>query len=265
MLPPKLAEAGGVAESAILRSFDGVSTISEAMRRRLLEKGVPEARTRVFFNWVDLSAVDPLRRPLALREELGAGRDTMLVLYAGNLGEKQGLHTLVEAAHLLREAVQVRFVIAGEGSASHGLRLRAAELRLVNTVFLPLQPADRFANLLAAADLHVLTERRGASDRVMPSKMGAVLASGRPVVAAGAQRSSLGRIITRAKAGMVTAPEDPRALAEAILAVSRDTERAAAMGAAGRRYAEENLGREAVLGRFLAELEELASWRHREA
>lgn len=250
---------GEAFETWVLKSFDKVSSISPAMCRALAGKGVPPDRTYLFPNWVDTQVIRPLTAVSSFRAELGLDPKATVVLYSGNLGLKQGLHVLVQAAALLADAPLIQFVICGEGSARASLVRAAEELRLLNFRFLPLQPVERLNELLNLADIHVLTELSGAADQVMPSKLTGILASGRPVVATTTPRTSLGKAVRESGGGVLVAPEDPRALAAALVDLHQRPGEVARLGRNARDYAERRLDRRAVLGSFCRELERLTN------
>jgi colanic acid biosynthesis glycosyl transferase WcaI len=168
-------------ESWLLRRFSSVITISEQMRKRLIAKGVAADRIGLVRNWVDLTKIKPLAGENAFRAEFGLSRKDFIVLYAGNIGAKQSLDVVVEAARQLAGTPRVHFVIAGDGPEK--MRLMENCASLPNVHFLPLQPEERLCELLNLADLHVLPQARGAADLVLPSKLGGMLASGKPVLA----------------------------------------------------------------------------------
>ncbi|MGH7088120.1 MAG: WcaI family glycosyltransferase, partial [Stellaceae bacterium] len=232
----------------ILRRFDRVSAISSAMYAHAVEKGIAEAKLVLLPNWVATDEIFPLPGPSAMREALCLRPDTVVALYAGNMSEKQGLDTLVEAARRLAGDDRVGFVFAGEGAAR--ARLEAMCAGLANVRFLPLQPAERLNELLNLADIHLLPQRAGVARLVMPSKLLGMTASGRPVIAGADPESALGKVAPCC--GILVAPEDGRAMAVAVAALVDDAPRRARLGAAGRRYAVENWSRDVVLGRFLA-------------
>ncbi|WP_233263040.1 WcaI family glycosyltransferase [Cognatiluteimonas profundi] len=89
------------AESWMLRRFDRVSAISWRMCERLGAKGVPEEQQVLFPNWVDTDAIHPLAGPSPYRAELGIPDDAIVALYSGNMGLKQGLDILSDAAKAL--------------------------------------------------------------------------------------------------------------------------------------------------------------------
>jgi colanic acid biosynthesis glycosyl transferase WcaI len=240
-------------EAMLLRRFDQVSTISAAMCERLKHKGVPAAKIALVPNWAATDEIRPLAEPSPLRRELGIAPDTLVALYAGNMSEKQGLEMLAAAAVALRGETSIRFVFAGEGAARHRLETMCAGLP--NVQFLPLQPTERLNDLLNLADIHLLPQRRGVADLVMPSKLLGMLASGRPVVAGADAAAALGAVV--ASCGVVVAPEDGAAMADAIAALARDPGRRAVLGEAGRRRVIAEWGKNAVLMQLERRLVEL--------
>ena len=108
------------------------SAISEKMRWRIVEKGVPGDRVSMLPNWADTAFVRPSQHDNEVRREFGAGPDDVVVLYAGNMGEKQGLELVLDAADRLRERVKIRFAMVGAGAAQERLKRIAEERRLHN-------------------------------------------------------------------------------------------------------------------------------------
>ncbi|MGE0256456.1 MAG: WcaI family glycosyltransferase [Alphaproteobacteria bacterium] len=250
LLPSSLARPALAAERALLRRFDAVSTISEAMLARLSAKGVAPERRILFPNWTDLAAVAPRPDDGRLRAALGIARDATVALYSGNMGGKQGLETVIEAARRLAARGDIHFVLCGAGGARPALEAQATGL--ANVRFLDLQPLDRLGELLAFADIHLLPQRAEATDLVMPSKLGGMLASGRPVVAAAAPGTQLARALVGC--GAVVPPGDAAGFAAAVAALADDPEARRVAGATARAAAERDWDRDAVLGRFEAAL-----------
>ncbi|MGC2432417.1 MAG: WcaI family glycosyltransferase [Desulfobaccales bacterium] len=246
---PLLLEVLTWLELRLLRQARKVTTISRSMAARLAAKGVAPSRLKVLPNWADLDKVRPGPRLNALRRELGLTSETV-VLYAGNLGEKQGLEVILATAALTRSKPSIRYLIAGEGAARERIKLRAQDLGLDNVTFLPLQLNSRLPLLLAAADLHLVVQRREAADLVMPSKLTNIMAAGRPFIATAARATELGRVTTESRAGLLVPPEDGRALAQAVLALAQDPGVRKEMGIRARRYAEAFWDRERILGQW---------------
>jgi len=248
-------------ERALYRRADRLSAITEAMRLRAVEKGVPEERTRLLPNWADLEAVRSMPPDAAVREELGASPEDVLVLYAGNMGEKQGLELVLEAADRLRGRRRVRFALAGAGAARERLERSARERGLRNVSFLGVQPEERLPALLAAGDVHLVVQRREAADLVMPSKLTNIMAAGRASVATADPGTELYRALRESGGGLVVPPGDAGELAAAIERLADDADLRARLGRNARRYAEERLDREKILASFEEELLALVSGR----
>jgi colanic acid biosynthesis glycosyl transferase WcaI len=168
-------------EAWLLRRFDLVVTISTQMRHRLLAKRLQESRVEIVRNWIDLKKIRPLTGPNSYRAEMGLRDDHFVVLYAGNIGVKQALPLALESAAGLAGEERILFVIAGDGPEKPGLIARYGDLP--NVRFLPLQPEERLCELLNLADLHLLPQDHNAAGFVLPSKLGGILASGRPLLA----------------------------------------------------------------------------------
>ncbi|MBO6785180.1 MAG: glycosyltransferase, partial [Alphaproteobacteria bacterium] len=117
---------------------------------------------------------------------------------------------------------------------------------------LPLQPEEKLPALLAMADIHLLPQRAEAADLVMPSKLGGMLSSGRPVVACADAGTQIFETVSGC--GLVVAPGDGAAIGDAVLTLARDPGLRTRLGAAARGEAETGWDRDAVLARFEDEL-----------
>ena len=173
-------KVAGWFERAMLRRFDAVVTISNRMREGLQAKGIATERLSVVRNWVDLGKIKPLFGRSGFRDELELADDDFVILYSGNIGPKQALHLLLEVAVHLAEYKKLVFIVAGEGPEKQ--RLMQTYGYLANVRFLALQPEERLCELLNLADAHVLPQRAGTADLVLPSKLGGMLASGKPSI-----------------------------------------------------------------------------------
>jgi colanic acid biosynthesis glycosyl transferase WcaI len=254
LLPPGwLRRNIAVLERWIMRRFDRVSTISERMLEQLETKGVEVPRRFLFPNWVDTELIHPLCDPSPLRAELHLPPDAIVALYAGNMGEKQGLEIVIEAARALSDQRTIRFVLCGDGAAR--ARLRRLADGLANVCFLPLQPGDRLNALLNLADIHLLPQRADAADLVMPSKLAGMLASGRPVVTTAHRCTQIARAVTGC--GIVTPPGESETFAQAILHLATHPAERIRLGQAARAFALAHWRREEILRRFEEEVERL--------
>lgn len=181
------------------------------------------------------------------RAELGIPDSAVVALYSGNMGMKQGLEVLPEAARLLAVSHPgLYFVFCGQGPGKAPLEVSCAGL--INVRLLPLQPIERLGALLSMADIHLLPQRADAADLVMPSKLTGMLASARPVVATAQAGTELAGVVSTC--GLVVEPDNAQALAQAVLRLAEDRALRVKLGSAGRVYAEQYLDREVVLRRY---------------
>lgn len=231
--------------------FDHISTVSEKMMQRLPEKGVPIEKTVMFPNWVDTDVIAPLPGVSRLRQQLGLGPERMVLMYAGNMGMKQGLELLPLLAQEFAPDPRIHFVFCGDGA--YHAQLAAMVRGAANVTMLPLQPFDRLNDLLNAADIHLLPQRPDAADLVMPSKLTGMLASGRPVIATAAPGTQVA--LALGSCGIAVPPLDNSALFTAVRTLADEPQMRHALGVAARAHAVEHLGRERVLERFEAELQ----------
>jgi colanic acid biosynthesis glycosyl transferase WcaI len=230
----RLRKAMLKAEWRILTAFDRVSTISPQMVRRLVEKGVAPERVREVRNWVDTDAIVPLAPEETLRAELGYEPDDVIALYAGTMSAKQGLDLVVEAARALEtRAPRVKFLLCGEGPYRPTLERLATGL--TNVRIIDFQDEALFSRLLGTADMHLLPQRAEAADLVLPSKLGGMLASGRPVIAMAGLNTGIA--VELKDVGRIVNPESSLDLAYAIETSSHSRARRKDLGAKARQQA----------------------------
>jgi colanic acid biosynthesis glycosyl transferase WcaI len=245
MLPRgRLVDALYRLEAVAYREAALVSTLTEAMRERIVAKGVAAEKVALFSDWVDpqlfeIPPLDQARRPSA--------QAPLMVAHFGNMGVKQGLEVVLEAAWLTRDDPTIAYLLVGDGAARPALEARARELALPNLRLLPLQTRARFLELLAEADVCLVTQQRTVADIVFPSKVITLLAAGRAVVGSLSAGSEVARVLVRSGAGVVVEPENPRALAAALSRLRAAAGTGAEMGHAGREYARARWEREQVL------------------
>ena len=168
-------------------------------------------------------------------------------MFAGNVGEAQGLETLIDAADLLRDEPDTRFAVVGDGVALDKLKARAAARGLTNVRFLGRYPASEMPRLYALADVLLVHLKDDPLFRItIPHKILAYMASGKPMLAA--ISGDAAAVVEDAGAGIVCPPERPDALAAAVRVLrAMPPEERQAMAARGRRVAETQYGRVATV------------------
>lgn len=238
-------------ERTLLGAFDRVSTISPNMLRLLEAKGVPPTRALEIRNWVDVDEIKTqVSTATAYRAELGISAQAPVLLYSGNISGKQSLHTVADALLLLaRRRPDIVTIFCGNGPYRAELEQRCAGLDSVR--FIDLQPKERFSELLATADVHLLPQKRGAADLVLPSKLAGMLASGRASIVMADPGTSLAEEVSGA--GLAVPPDDVIALADAVIELLGNPVQRAQLGAGARRKAETLWRRSSIIDKFEAE------------
>ncbi len=241
-------------EGLVLRGAAGVGIVADGFRSNIESMGVAPDRVTMLPNWSHVAA--PTADRARTRAALGWDDATQIVLHAGNMGLKQGLEHVVTAARVAeRGGDPVRFVLMGDGNQRAALMALAQGVSAIE--FLAPQPADRFMDVLAAADVLLVNERASVVDMSLPSKLTSYFMAGRPVVAATNPLGLTAREVARSGAGLSVPAEDPGALLAALGALRASPALASDLGANGPRYATAHLGAEAAydrVERFLAGL-----------
>jgi colanic acid biosynthesis glycosyl transferase WcaI len=264
-LPTEAAQSVGMLNEGVTlhvgRSFehlayrlaDHVVVISSAFSTYIQRAGVDPARITEIPNWADVETIQPERQNQGMRRRLGAGPADFLVVHTGNMGAKQDLLNVVAAADVLEMEKRIKFVLVGDGQERAKIAQDIAARRLDNILLLPLQSTRDFSAVLAAGDALLVNQAPMVVDSVLPSKLLAYMASGRPVVAAAHPRSATADLVRRSGCGVVTDPGRPEALAAEIRALaSGDVPQPTlvAMGRRGRAYVKERFERNSILRRW---------------
>ena len=184
-------------------------------------------------------------------------------MHSGNIALTQGLETVVEAATRLSDSPDIAFVIVGEPSAIAKLKDYCTTCGATNVHLLPFQPREKLPEMLAAADVGLIVQKHNVVSFNMPSKTQVLLSSGRAIVASVPSTGSAAKAIEKSRGGMVVAPENPEALANAILKLSKDPELADRYGYQGRQYALERYSFEQALMQYEKLFYAVASTRKR--
>jgi colanic acid biosynthesis glycosyl transferase WcaI len=231
-----------VMERFLYRHASHVSVISESFRRNLARKGVPAEKMTLIPVWADPDIVRPLPKENGFRQRLGLS-GKLVVMYAGNLGLTSCLEDIIDAAKLLKEAADICFVIIGEGVKKDDLAAMAQDAALTNVMFLPYQPRQIFPEMLAAADVGLVTLNCSSASSSLPSKIFNVMASARPILAVAPLDSEIAHLVEDARCGMVIPPEHPARLADVLLGLRGQADVLAEMGQNGRSQLESRFSR----------------------
>lgn len=227
-----------------------ISVITDGFVDNLLSKGVEPHKIEQIPNWVDVNFIRPYPKennPFRVEHNL---KDKFVVLYSGNIALTQGLETVVQAAAKLRHLPDIAFVIAGEAKGLQRLQKYCLDCNADNVLLLPFQPRARLPQMLAAADVGLVVQKKNVISFNMPSKIQVLLASGRALVASVPKNGTAAKAIRQSGGGVIVPPEDPQALAQAISELYQQPEKLQHLGYHSRQYAIEHYAFEQALNRY---------------
>ncbi len=244
-------------EKFVLRTADQVVVIHPRFARYLSETlEIDAKRITVIRNWTHLEPTLEASQGDA-RASLGWPTDVFLAVHTGNMGAKQGLANVIEAARLADEAqAPIKFVLVGEGAERSELEHLARGVHRIQFVD-PLDHKD-YLSALAAADCLLVNELPGVAAMAAPSKLTSYFDAGRPIVAATDPEGITAGEIKQSGAGVIVPAGNPGVLLSQALQLSEDRETAARFAAAGRRYRLEVLDSEAAISAFEKLIDEVA-------
>ena len=248
-LYPDMAVGGSIVEPGLLsrvweklhrwalRRATRVVVLGEDMRQRIVSKGVDPARIMIVRDGAEIPAAGSSPDdwdPEVIRAIRGDFR--FVLLHAGNLGFYGAWETLLAGADKLADE-GIGLVFVGDGAQRE--RLQAEASGIPNVRFLPFFPGSKIPSVLAAADAHVITVKRGLEGVVVPSKLYGILAAGKPIVAVAPRECDAVSLGEKGGFAISADPNDAAEFAAVVREISRDAKTLRAMGEAARASAPE--------------------------
>ncbi|MEH2393411.1 MAG: glycosyltransferase family 4 protein [Nostoc sp.] len=239
-----------VLEKFAYHTASKISVIADGFVDNLRSKGVKADKIVQIPNWVDVNFICPLPKennPFRVAHNLNG---KFVVLYSGNIALTQGLEGVVKAASELRHIPDIVFVIVGEAKGLQRLQQECLNCGADNVLLLPFQPRQHLPQMLAAADVGLVVQKKNVVSFNMPSKIQVLLASGRALVASVPDNGTAAKAIRQSGGGVIVPPEDPRALAMAILDLYKNPEKVKTLGYKSRQFAVEHYAFEQALNQY---------------
>lgn len=243
--PESLSATGYVRNARVLRAVEWVvrwiyrHTDLLLVQSRAFEAPVaalaPGKPIAYYPNSVDATFAEP-PSPDVILPDVPALDEGFAVVFAGNVGAGQAVEVMVEAAALLKDVPQIRFVVFGQGSRWDWMREQVQSRGLTNLHLPGRFPVNTMPGLMQKAGALLVTlADEPIFAMTVPNKVQAYMAAGRPILAC--LNGEGARLIAEAQAGLSVPAQDAKALAAAVLQLYRmPAEERAQLGANGRRY-----------------------------
>ena len=239
-----------ILEKFAYRSANKISVIADGFVDNLVSKKVSPEKIVQIPNWVDVNFIRPMQQEKnAFRVEHKL-ENKFVVLYSGNIALTQGLETVVKAAAKLRDISDIAFVIVGEANGLQRLQEECNKCGASNVMLLPFQPRERLPEMLAAADVGLVVQKKNVISFNMPSKIQVLLASGSAIVASVPDSGTAARAIRQSGGGVLVPPEEPSGLADAVLDLYKHPEKVKTLGYNSRKYAVEQYSFDQALNNY---------------
>jgi colanic acid biosynthesis glycosyl transferase WcaI len=243
-------------ERFLYKKASHISVISDGFRSNLQKKNVLAAKISVEPVWSDPDVVRPQAKDNNFRAQNGLN-GKFVVMYAGNIGQTSALDEVLSAAEILLKDPEIRFVIIGEGIHKAEL-MKDVQLRgLDNVKFLPFQPRENYAEMMAAPDISLVTINSNSSSYSLPGKTFNIMASGRPLLAISPEDSELAQLVRSAGCGINVPPNEPAAVVATILELKSNADLLNEMGLKGRAVLEREFSRKNCFIRYEAMIRSL--------
>lgn len=239
-------------EKVTYKNSDIIIAISEDFKENIMEKGVPEDKIEVVYNWVDEMAVQKVEREdNTLFDKYGLERDKFYIAYSGNIGLTQNMELLVEVADRLRNNSKIRFVIVGDGSFKKTLEELILERHLNNIDLIPFQPYEDIANVFSLGNMGLIISKPGVANNSVPSKTWSYMSAGIPLLTSFDIDSELVMIVEKNDCGYCAKAGVADELLHVILSAFENNDSLYQKGQNGRKFIELNLSRKVGTHRYI--------------
>lgn len=240
LLPSWLCNSLQKFERFQFNQADFISTISDGMRAKIIAKGINKGVV-LMPNWTNMKEIKPIPNRFWLHKKLGIDPEKKLIVYSGNLGEKQGLEIILEASKRLENNKELMFVILGEGLYKKNLSSKSVKSGVKNLIFGSLVPKEKLNLMLNSSFIQLIIQKHEGADSFMPSKLTNILAAGCASIITANKGTGLYNLVFHNNTGKVIDSNSPDKLVEAILNLIKNHGEYSLIQKNARNWAENNL------------------------
>ena len=236
---------GRVVENITYKYCDKILVISEDFKKNIMEKGVPEDKIEVLYNWVDENQVVKIERSdNVLFDKYNLDRNKFYICYSGNIGYTQNMEMLSNVAKELEVNSDIQFVIIGEGAYKEKLQQIIEQKEIKNITLIPFQDYEIISHVFSLGDVGLIISKKDVGTNSVPSKTWSIMSAETPVLASFDKGSELDDIITQNYCGVCVEADDENALKNAILKMYENRDEIYKLGSNGRKFILNNLTKE---------------------
>ena len=219
------------------RKGDMIVGISEDMRIKLMEQGVPIEKTAVILNWFDDNSVQEVEwESNRFVKKYGMLKDKFYIQYAGTMGYVFDYKMVLEVAERLKTFKDIEIQMIGAGSQKEAFIIAADERNLNNISFLPLEPQEMVSDVYSACSVCLIPLKHGIIGNSVPSKAGLLMACKRPIITSVDSDSEYAKEINDNRIGIACPDDDPQSVVDAILYLYNHPQEGYEMGLRGYEY-----------------------------
>jgi colanic acid biosynthesis glycosyl transferase WcaI len=227
-----------IIEKFVYLRVDYITVIGDTYKEHIISRGISPDKVILIPNWADVSKISQ-NTDLKFRKDMKL-EGKFIITYAGTISWPQDLETVIRAAEILKKYENIVFLIVGEGIKKKLLIELSKKLNLNNVIFLPLQPREKYFEILKSSNICLVSLKKTFQSPSVPSKILDIMACAKPIVANIPLYGDTPKILKEAKCGLVVEPENPYLLAQLILLLYNNPALAEEMGKNGLHYLEKN-------------------------
>ncbi len=200
------------------KKADIITAISEDMKIKLIDQGVPKEKIKVIVNWYDDQSVRQIEwENNKFVKKYNLSEIKFYVQYAGTMGTNFNPEIIISVAELLRDYKDIEFQMIGDGARKAKFEADAKNLKLNNIVFYPLQSQELVSDVYSACSVCLIPLKEGVIGNSVPSKAGLLMACGRVIINSVDKESDYGCMFERERIGFSAGVNDAQIIANNIL------------------------------------------------
>jgi glycosyltransferase involved in cell wall biosynthesis len=255
-----LWKIGNAISNYAYKQADAITVISNDFRNNLLNKGVPEKKIKLIYNWVDENSVIGIDRSKnVLFDRFELDRNKFYLTYCGNIGLTQNFEFLLSIMRDIQtDFPNIELVIIGDGAYRKTLEISISEHELKNVYVFPFQPYEDISYVFSLGDVGLVISKPGVGENSVPSKTWSIMSASRPVLAS-FDENELKEIIINSGCGIFTKAGDRNALLDSIVSFYSDRAFCEECGRKGRLFVENNLSKQKCTSQFISLINEIVN------